>query len=68
MSWVWYYMKNKKKDSQGSTKKAPTMFDVRTLLMQGKKDQAVKLYCQIFKTNATSALKEVEELERSLHK
>ena len=43
-----------------------TMFDVRHLLMQGRKDLAIQLYCEIFNTIPAKAKKDVEELERSL--
>ena len=43
-----------------------TMFDVRHLLMEGEKDLAIRLYCEIFNTTPTKAKKDVEELERSL--
>ncbi len=43
-----------------------TMFDVRHLLMEGKKDLAVDLYCEIFHTIPPKAKKDIEELERSL--
>lgn len=43
-----------------------TMFDVRHLLMEGEKDLAVRLYCEIFNTTPTRARKDIEELERSL--
>ena len=44
----------------------PTMFDVRQLLMEGKKDLAIEVYCAIFNTMPTKAKKDVEELARSL--
>ena len=43
-----------------------TMFDVRHLLMEGEKELAVRLYCEIFQTTPIKAKKDVEELERSL--
>lgn len=43
-----------------------TMFDVRHLLMEGEKDLAVQLYCEIFNTAPHRAKKDIEELERSL--
>ena len=43
-----------------------TMFDVRHLLMEDEKELAIQLYCEIFKTTASKAKKDVEELERSL--
>jgi hypothetical protein len=43
-----------------------TMFDVRNLLMEGEKELATQLYCEIFHINMTKAKKDVEELQRSL--
>ena len=45
----------------------PTMFDVRRLLREGQKDDAIRLYGQIFKVSAKQARKDVEELQRSLN-
>ncbi len=43
-----------------------TMFDVRHLLMEGKKELAIQVYCEIFQTTPIKAKKDVEALERSL--
>ena len=43
-----------------------TMFDVRRLLREGEKEAAIKLYCDIFKVHRKKALKDVEELQRSI--
>ena len=43
-----------------------TMFDVRHLLMEGEKDLAIQVYCEIFPTTPLKAKKDVEDLERSL--
>jgi len=43
-----------------------TMFDVRHLLMEGEKELAIGLYCEIFHTTPAKAKKDIEELERSL--
>ncbi len=43
-----------------------TMFDVRYLLMEGEKDLAIRLYCEIFNTTPVKAKRDIEELERSL--
>jgi len=43
-----------------------TMFDVRHLLMEGERDMAIQVYCEIFKTTPIKAKKDVEDLERSL--
>jgi len=42
------------------------MFDVRHLLMEGEKELAIGLYCEIFHTTPAKAKKDIEELERSL--
>ncbi len=44
----------------------PTMFDVRTLIVQGEKELAVRVYREIFKTGLDEAKKQVDELERSI--
>ena len=44
----------------------PTMFDVRHLLMEGEKELAVGVYCEIFHTTPAKARKDIEELQRSL--
>lgn len=43
-----------------------TMFDVRHLLMEGEKELAIQVYCEIFQTTPIKAKKDVEALERSL--
>ena len=43
-----------------------TMFDVRQMLIKGEKDLAIKVYCELFKTNSKEAYKAVEEIERSI--
>jgi hypothetical protein len=43
-----------------------TMFDVRHLLMEGEKELAIQIYCEIFQTTPAKAKKDVEDLERSL--
>ena len=43
-----------------------TMFDVRHLLMEGEKDLAIRVYCDIFNVSFRQAKKDIEELERSL--
>lgn len=42
------------------------MFDVRRLLQDGNRDQAIRLYIQIFKVSQKKARKDIEELERNL--
>jgi hypothetical protein len=48
------------------TKNRATMFDVRHLLMEGDKEKAIQVYCEIFQTTPAKAKKDVEDLERSL--
>ncbi len=43
-----------------------TMFDVRHLLMEGEKELAIQVYCEIFQTTPIKAKKDIEDLERSL--
>jgi len=43
-----------------------TMYDVRHLLMEGEKDLAIQLYCEIFHITPNKAKKDIAELERSL--
>jgi len=43
-----------------------TMYDVRHLLMEGEKDLAISIYCEIFNVTIPKAKKDVEELQRSL--
>ena len=44
----------------------PTMFDVRRMLQEGNRDQAIRIYIQIFKVSQKKARKDIEELERNL--
>jgi len=43
-----------------------TMFDVRQLLIKGEKDLAIRVYCELFKTDLNEANRAVEEIERSI--
>ncbi len=45
-----------------------TMYDVRNLLMNGERDLAIQVYCEIFNTTPLAARKDIEELERSVKK
>jgi len=49
-----------------SKKEKLTMFDVRRLLINGEKDLAIRVYCELFKTSSEEASKAVEEIERSI--
>jgi len=48
------------------TKGKATMYDVRYLLMEGEKELATRVYCDIFNVPMARARKDVEELQRSL--
>jgi len=65
--WIWMVRKAQHVYLKEVQSHAPTMFDVREVLLQGDKDLAVKLYCEIFNLDDVDrARKEVEDLERSL--
>ncbi len=47
----------------------PTLWDVREVLLEGDKDLAVQLYCDIFKiSDIDLARKELEQFERNIKK
>ncbi len=47
----------------------PTMWDVRDVLLDGDKDLAVQLYCDIFRIDDIDrARKELEQFERNIKK
>ena len=62
---IWFLIKARRRGKLPQRGKA-TMFDVRHLLMEGEKELAIQLYCEIFQTTPIKAKKDVEELERSL--
>jgi hypothetical protein len=62
---VWFLM-DARRNGKLPEKGRATMFDVRHLLMEGEKELAVQLYCEIFKTTPFKAKKDIAELERSL--
>jgi uncharacterized protein YoxC len=65
--WIWMVRKAQRIYLKEIQAHAPTMFDVREVLLQGDKDLAVKLYCEIFNLeDVERARKEVDELEKSL--
>lgn len=65
--WLWMVKKAQKVYLKEMQDQAPTMFDVREVLLQGDRDMAVKLYCEIFGIeDVERARREVEELERSI--
>ena len=62
---VWFLIDARRRGKLPLRGKA-TMFDVRHLLMEGEKELAIQVYCEIFQTTPVKAKKDVEELERSL--
>ena len=64
----WFYRLRRfwRDQTFGSWNRKLTMFDVRQLLIKGEKDMAVRVYCELFKTNVLDATKAVEEIERSI--
>ena len=62
---VWFLVDARRRGKLPKTGKA-TMFDVRHLLMEGEKELAIQVYCEIFQTTPLKAKKDIEELERSL--
>lgn len=64
---LWRFWSAPQKNKEGVTpSKQPTMFMVRQLLVDGKRDKAMETYCLIFNTTPDKAKKDIEELERSL--
>ena len=62
---VWFLI-DARRQGKLPQKGRATMFDVRHLLMEGEKELALQVYCDIFQTTPIIAKKDVEELERSL--
>ena len=60
------FLINARRNGKLPQKGKATMFDVRHLLMEGEKELAIQVYCEIFQTTPDKAKKDVEELERSL--
>jgi hypothetical protein len=65
---VWMVRKTQKQYiKELSDNGRPTMWDVRDILLQGDRDLAVQLYCEIFGLDDIErARKDVEEIERNL--
>lgn len=61
-----WFMVNARRRGKLPAKGRATMFDVRHLLMEGEKELAIQVYCEIFQTTPIKAKKDVEDLERSL--
>ncbi len=62
----YWNMRSARRNGKLPQKGKATMFDVRHLLMEGEKDLALQLYCEIFNTHPGKAKKDIAELERSL--
>ena len=62
---AWFFIDARRRGKLPQRGKA-TMFDVRHLLMEGEKELAIQVYCEIFQTTPLKAKKDVEDLERSL--
>ena len=62
---VWFFIDARRRGKLPPKGRA-TMFDVRHLLMEGEKELAIQVYCEIFQTTPVKAKKDIEELERSL--
>ncbi len=63
--WLWSVNRAKRKSLFPAKGKA-TLFDVRTLIIQGEKDLAIQLYCEIFRSTRRVAKKAVDELEKNI--
>ena len=65
--WVIVLRKAQKVYLKEARANAPTMFDVRELLLSGDKDMAVRVYSEIFDIeDIDRARKDVEDLEKNL--
>jgi lipopolysaccharide biosynthesis regulator YciM len=67
--WVLAMRKAQKQYLEQARHEEPTMWDVREVLLDGDKDLAVQLYCDIFRIqDIERARKEVEEFSRHINK
>jgi lipopolysaccharide biosynthesis regulator YciM len=67
--WVLAMRKAQKLYLEQARHEEPTMWDVREVLLDGDKDLAVQLYCDIFRIqDIERARKEVEEFSRHINK
>ncbi len=66
----WFHSLKRMLGFQGLSfkKKELTMFDVRRLLIEGKKDSAVEVYRDLFKVSSQEAWKAVDEMERGIQR
>ena len=62
---IWFLTDPRRREKL-PTKSRATMFDVRHLLMEGEKEKAIQVYCEIFQITPAKGKKDVEDLERSL--
>jgi len=60
--WILSIKQARRKAMEGKA----TMFDVRQLILEDKKDLAIEVYCQLFSTTRRESKKAVEDLERSI--
>ncbi|MBF0479580.1 MAG: hypothetical protein HQL26_08860 [Candidatus Omnitrophica bacterium] len=65
---AWFFHRRKNNPAPVDNKNIKTLFQVRQYLIAGRKELAIKTYCEIFKVNHDAAQKDVEELERSITK
>ena len=67
--WVLAMRKAQKQYLEQARHEEPTMWDVREVLLDGDKDLAIQLYCDIFRIqDIERARKEVEEFSRHINK
>jgi hypothetical protein len=65
--WIVALRKAQKMYLEQSRYQEPTMWDVRDVLLEGDKDLAVQLYCDIFHMDDIDrARKELEQFERNI--
>ncbi len=63
--WIWQLNQLRRRGLYPDKGKA-TLFDVRRLLINGEKEAALRVYCEIFGTSQKEAKKAVEDLEKNL--
>ena len=63
--WIWSMNRARRKGLYPEKGKA-TLFDVRKLLVNGEKDMAIVVYCEIFKVSRREAKKAIEQLEKNI--
>ncbi len=64
--WLWYKKNILRRQKADVAQRIPTLFDVRELLVTGKKEAAVKVYRKIFKVEQKEAQAAVDALEKNL--